>query len=65
MWWDEQNRAWKPHPDCTCGQPWGYCICPPFSLDPLDEKGKPIKGTIIENIREGLRVTTKKLREVK
>ena len=55
MWWDEKGKQWRKHPDCKCGQPWGYCICPAFSLDPLDKDGKPIKGTIIEKIREGLK----------
>ena len=50
MWWDEQNKQWKPHPDCTCGR--DPCVC--NWLDPLDEKGQPIKGTIIEKMREGL-----------
>lgn len=54
MWWDEHDKQWRKHPDCKCEQPWGYCICPAFSLDPLDQDGKPIKGTIIEAIRESM-----------
>ena len=51
MWWSEEDRQWKPHPDCTCGKGFS-CVC--HWLDPLDEKGQPIKGTMIEAVRDGL-----------
>ena len=51
MWWDEQNRQWRRHPDCTCDRE--PCVC--NWLDPLDEKGQPIKGTVIEKVRENTR----------
>lgn len=50
MWWDESERRWRRHPDCECER--DPCVCP--WLDPLDRNGKPIKGTIIEDIRKAI-----------
>lgn len=50
MWWDEKGKQWRKHPDCTCER--DPCVC--RWLDPLDQDGKPIKGTMIERLRERL-----------
>jgi len=47
MWWDESTRTWRKHPMCTCEKP--TCIC--AWLPPLDDHGKPLRGSFAEAMR--------------
>ena len=60
MFWNEEKREWQGHPDCKCGSGADWterginrpCVC--NWLRPLDAKGQPISGTIIERIGAAL-----------
>lgn len=54
MVWNEKDRRWMPHPDCTCGQfeVWKLrginrpCYC--RWLRPLDWEGRPERFPILD-----------------
>lgn len=60
MWFDENAREWKAHPECKCGQfaDWTerginrpcYCMC----LSPLDKDGNVLDYELINALRASI-----------
>jgi hypothetical protein len=61
MFWNEAKRQWERHPDCRCNhgitEP---CLC--SWLRPLDDQGKSICGTAVEELGERIKAEARKAR---